>query len=104
MRSATANPLALAATGAIIAIRLTWHWKLQTGANVDFSPSMHWPDPVATRAIDPDRGPVLVTIEYHIDPTNRRAFLHAADTHASAAGTAPTTGAYSRIPPRRVDS
>src|SRR5260370_38713086 len=67
--------LIFAAAGAIIGIPLTWRWKLQTGANVDFSPSMHWPDPVTTHAVEADRGPVLVTIEYRIDPKNRRAFL-----------------------------
>jgi predicted MFS family arabinose efflux permease len=69
--------LGLAAAGAVIAIPLTWRWKLQTGANVDFSPSMHWPAPVTSRAIEPDRGPVLVTIEYRIDPKNRGPFLRA---------------------------
>jgi MFS family permease len=69
--------LLLAAAGAAIGIPLTWRWKLQTGANVDFSPSMQWPDPVTTHAIEPDRGPVLVTVEYRIDPKNRKAFLHA---------------------------
>jgi hypothetical protein len=38
---------------------------------------MHWPDPVTTHAIEADRGPVLVTLEYRIDPKNRLAFLHA---------------------------
>jgi MFS family permease len=69
--------LLAAAAGAAIAIPLTWRWKLQTGANVDFSPSMQWPDPVTTHAIEADRGPVLVTVEYRIDPKNRIAFLHA---------------------------
>jgi MFS family permease len=69
--------LLLAAAGAVIAIPLTWRWKLQTGAGVDFSPSMQWPDPVTTHAIEADRGPVLVTVEYRIDPQNRKAFLHA---------------------------
>jgi hypothetical protein len=69
--------LLLASVGAIIVIPLTWRWKLQTGANVDFSPSMQWPDPVTTREIDGDRGPVLVTVEYRIDPKNRDAFLRA---------------------------
>jgi predicted MFS family arabinose efflux permease len=69
--------LLCAAAGATIGIPLTWRWKLQTGADVDFSPSMHWPDPVTTYSIEPDRGPVLVTVEYRIDPKNRKAFLHA---------------------------
>jgi predicted MFS family arabinose efflux permease len=69
--------LYLAAAGGAIGIVLTWRWKLQTGANVDFSPSMHWPDPITTHEIEADRGPVLVTVEYRIDPKNRSAFLHA---------------------------
>jgi MFS family permease len=74
--------LLVAAAGAIAGIWLTWRWKLQTGANVDFSPSMHWPDPVTTHAIEPDRGPVLVTVEYRIDPKNRKAFLYAIGQHS----------------------
>ena len=69
--------LLIAAAGAIIAIPLTRPWKVQTGAVDDLSPSMHWPAPITTSAIEPDRGPVLVTVEYHIDPKNREPFLHA---------------------------
>jgi quinol monooxygenase YgiN len=69
--------LAAAAAGAALAIPLTWRWKLQTGANVDFSPSMHWPAPVTIHTIEPDRGPVLVLIEYRVDPKNRQPFLRA---------------------------
>jgi MFS family permease len=69
--------LFLAAAGALLAIPLTWRWKLQTGAGVDFSPSMHWATPITTHAVEEDRGPVLVTVEYHIDPKNRAAFLRA---------------------------
>lgn len=74
--------LFVAAAGAVLAIPLTARYKLQTGAGVDFSPSMHWPEPVTTRAIEPDRGPVLVTIEYHIDPKNREPFLQAITQYA----------------------
>jgi len=74
--------LLIAAAGAIIAIPLTRAWKLQTGAVDDLSPSMHWPAPITTSAIEPDRGPVLVTVEYHIDPKNREPFLHAL-THSA---------------------
>jgi predicted MFS family arabinose efflux permease len=67
----------LAAAGALSAIPLLWRWKLQTGAGVDFTPSMHWPQPALSHDIDADRGPVLVTIEYHIDPADRGAFVDA---------------------------
>jgi len=67
----------LAAAGAIIAIPLTWRCKLQTGAAVDLTPSMHWPTPVLTHDIESDQGPVLVTVEYRIDPRDREPFLAA---------------------------
>jgi MFS family permease len=69
--------LLLAAAGGLVAIPLTWRWKLQTGAGVDFSPSLHWATPITKHAVEEDRGPVLVTVEYHIDPKNRAAFLRA---------------------------
>jgi len=67
----------IAAAGALLAIPLTWSWKLQTGAGVDFTPSMHWPEPVIMGEVEHDRGPVLVTVEYRIDPKDREAFLTA---------------------------
>jgi hypothetical protein len=67
----------IAAVGALGAIPLTWRWKLQTGAGLDLTPSMHWPAPVLAQGVEPDRGPVLVTIEYKIDPKNREPFLAA---------------------------
>src|SRR5262249_53135232 len=74
-------PLALfiAAAGALLAIPLTWRWHLQTGADIDLTPSMHWPAPIVSGEIEQDRGPVLVTVEYRIDPTQRAPFLAALD-------------------------
>jgi MFS family permease len=66
-----------AAAGAVAAIALTWRWKLQTGAGINMSPSMHWPAPLTAQAIQRDRGPVLVTVEYRIEPHNREPFLDA---------------------------
>lgn len=67
----------IAAAGALLAIPVTWRWKLQTGAGIDLTPSMHWPAPIVTREIERDRGPVLVVIEYRIDPRDREPFLAA---------------------------
>jgi MFS family permease len=70
-------PLALfiAAAGTVLVIPLTWRWKLQTAAGLDLRPSMHWPVPSAAGEIEHDRGPVLVTVEYRVDPAQREPFL-----------------------------
>ena len=36
---------------------------------------MHWPAPIVTREVEGDQGPMLVTVEYLIDPKDRHAFL-----------------------------
>jgi MFS family permease len=69
----------IAAAGAILAIPLVRRWKLQTGAGIDLTPSMHWPTPVIAQSIEADRGPVLITVEYQIIPQHREVFLTAID-------------------------
>jgi MFS family permease len=67
----------IAAGGAVLAVPLLHRWKLQSGALHDLAPSMHWPEPVVTAKVDDDRGPVLVTLEYHIAAKDTDAFLQA---------------------------
>jgi predicted MFS family arabinose efflux permease len=67
----------LAAAGALLAIPLTWRWKLQTALGVDLTPSMSWPAPIVTGQVENDQGPVMVTVEYRISPEDREAFLTA---------------------------
>lgn len=43
-------------------------WRPLTGARLDLAPSLHWPAPVTEGEPAVDRGPVLITIEYRIDP------------------------------------
>jgi hypothetical protein len=69
----------LAAVSLLAVIPATARWHLQAASGVDLSPSMHWPAPVVAQEVEPDRGPVLVTIEYRIDPANERPFLEALD-------------------------
>jgi quinol monooxygenase YgiN len=38
---------------------------------------MHWPTPLITHEVEYDQGPVLVTVEYRIEPANSEAFLSA---------------------------
>jgi MFS family permease/quinol monooxygenase YgiN len=67
----------IAAAGVIFAIPLTRRWKLLNGTGIDLSPSMHWPQPVVTNTVENDAGPVMVTVEYRVDPASRESFLTA---------------------------
>jgi MFS family permease len=69
--------LTLAAMGALVGIALTWRFKLGGQDIVDLAPSMHWPAPVVSEEMNPDRGPVMVTIEYHIEPARQPEFASA---------------------------
>jgi len=77
--SLTSLPAAhfVAAAGALAVVPLLARWKLQTGAAVDLTPSMHWPAPVLSAEVEVDQGPVQVVIEYRIVPEDRDAFLAA---------------------------
>ncbi|WP_158818022.1 MFS transporter [Methylocapsa sp. S129] len=66
-----------AAAGAVLAIVLTWRWKLQTAIGIDLTPAMHWHKPVANHRVENNEGPVLVTVEYRIDPRDRDVFIEA---------------------------
>jgi hypothetical protein len=76
--------LITAAAGAVLGIVVTRPFKLQQGADLDLAPSMHWPAPMTAETVEPDRGPVMVTIEYRIDPKDGAAFLKALQTLADA--------------------
>jgi MFS family permease len=72
-----AGALTVAAIGMAIAVIVTWPIKLGLHEAHNFSPSMDWPAPVLAEVPDPDGGPVLVTIEYRIQPGTREAFADA---------------------------
>jgi MFS family permease len=65
----------IAAITMLLAIPLSWRWKLQHSVAVDLTPSMHWPAPQALSLQDASDGPVMVTVEYLIAQDSRQAFL-----------------------------
>ena len=69
--------LTIAALGMAIAIGLTWRFKLGRHEVLDFTPSSHWPAPVLAELPEPDSGPVMVTIEYRVQPGKRAEFIAA---------------------------
>ncbi|PSJ41004.1 MFS transporter [Sphingomonas deserti] len=46
-------------------------------ATADLAPSLHWPSPETGGEIESDRGPVMVTIEYRVEPARAAAFARA---------------------------
>lgn len=71
--------LLVAAAGAIVCAVLSWPFKLQQGVGLDLSPSSHWPEPIVAGAVRPDRGPVMVIVEYEIDPAQASEFVTTMD-------------------------
>jgi MFS family permease len=69
--------LTVAALGTWVAIGLTWKFKLGHHQVLDFRPSMDWPMPLLAETPEPDSGPVMVTIEYRVQPTKRVEFVTA---------------------------
>jgi predicted MFS family arabinose efflux permease len=69
------HALYFAGAGALAALFLTMRFKLQTGASRDLTPSVHWRTPIFVRTIDDDQGPILVTVDYRIDPKDSAPVL-----------------------------
>ena len=75
----------VAAAGLVLAIPMTWRWKLQTGVGIDFSPAMHWRAPIVARKVENNQGPVVAVVEYRVQPQRsgrvpergRRAWIRA---------------------------
>ncbi|MEN3952894.1 MFS transporter [Iodidimonas sp. SYSU 1G8] len=69
--------LTVAAAGQVLALAVAFRYRLGGDARLDLSPSMHWPAPEVSGDVRPDRGPVMVTVEYRIDPLRVPEFTRA---------------------------
>jgi MFS family permease len=65
--------LAAAATGVLVLV-VTRKLSVEGGENIDFSPASVRATPEPAFEIHPDEGPVMVTLEYQIDPARASAF------------------------------
>jgi MFS family permease/quinol monooxygenase YgiN len=57
--------------GLIVAMR----FRLREVKERDLTPAMHWPEPAGMTGLDPEQGPVLIQVEYHVDEEHSREFL-----------------------------
>jgi MFS family permease/quinol monooxygenase YgiN len=69
--------LTYAALGLIAGLAASPRYRLVGGEELKLAPSAHWPEPVVVVEPRPEQGPVLVQIEYRIDPERASEFLHA---------------------------
>ncbi len=68
------SSLTLAAVGALVGIVATWRYRIGQHDVQDLSPSLYWPTPMMADEREVDRGPVMVTVEYQIDPARLHEF------------------------------
>ncbi|WP_210521397.1 MFS transporter [Hymenobacter terricola] len=71
--------LLLAAGWMLASAALALPFPMRSGEGLNLAPSGHFPDPFTGSGIDPDDGPVVVMIEYHVAPADMPAFQHAAE-------------------------
>ncbi|MDY7091468.1 MAG: MFS transporter [Acidobacteriota bacterium] len=69
--------LALAATVLLAGLTASLRFRLGKVDPSRLAPSRHWPAPLVAFDPEPDGGPVLVTVEYRIDPEQAAEFARA---------------------------
>lgn len=78
-------PVAMAAAGiGMIAVLPVLARIAVSEQGVDLAPAGHWPDPVVVTGIEPESAPVMILVDYRIDPMQRAEFLAAMDELAAA--------------------
>lgn len=73
----TSRALLIAAGGMIVGLAATFRIHLRSGEGLNLAPSRQWPAPIVAHDLEPDRGPVLVTVQYRIDPARADEFVKA---------------------------
>ena len=66
-----------AAVALVVGLLAIIFYPLRVGKELDLSPSLHWSEPSAVVEVHPERGPVLVTVRYHVSEENIAGFVKA---------------------------
>lgn len=69
--------LLASAAGMVLGLAATFRIHLRSGEGLNLAPSRQWPAPVVSHDLEPERGPVLVTVQYRIDPARAAEFAEA---------------------------
>lgn len=76
-RAGTTVAFLAAAAAMVVGALLTIRLRVAPHERLDLTPTRHWPDPGELPASEAESGPVLVEVEYVIDPAQTDAFLRA---------------------------
>ncbi|HMK36777.1 MAG TPA: MFS transporter, partial [Desulfomonilaceae bacterium] len=74
--------LLCSAVGLFLGLAAVMRWRLKVGEEMDLRPSLHWGEPVVVTEPRPEDGPVMVMLEYRIDPENSLEFIKAMEEFA----------------------
>jgi predicted MFS family arabinose efflux permease len=69
--------LLYAAAALILGLAAAYFFPLRIGDEPDLEPSLHWSDPIVITEPHPQDGPVLVTVDYQIEPARAGEFVEA---------------------------
>ena len=69
--------LAYAAAALIVGLAAAYFFPLRIVEELDLTPSLHWSDPIVVTEPHPQDGPVLVTVDYRIEPERAEEFVEA---------------------------
>jgi MFS family permease len=72
--------LTIAAAGLVAGVAVARRWPLAASESTDVTPAGAWSDPNVGIEPRPDDGPVLITVEYEIDPADAERFVRAMET------------------------
>jgi MFS family permease/quinol monooxygenase YgiN len=76
-RFSVSTALDLASLGLLVGLTVSIRYRLIQSEDLNLTPWVHWPEPVTAVRPKPERGPVLVTVRYRIDPNRSQEFRHA---------------------------
>jgi hypothetical protein len=90
--------LLFAAAALIAGLIAGYFFPLWMGEELNLDPSLHWADPMVVSEPHPEAGPVLVTVDYQIEPERAKEFVEAMQEMKELyVATVPRGGAYSMI-------
>ena len=60
--------MAVAGTAVVVGTLARFHYRVKDTVGLDLAPTRHWPAPTLAESIEPEEGPVLVSVGYQVDP------------------------------------